>query len=581
MTGTSLGQLSSFAHISLVDFEFQSLNGNRPLPICMVVKDLRTGTHQRYWRDELRKLSQAPFPVGHSDLTVAYFASAEFGCMLELGWPLPVNVLDLFAEHRVETNGLDPLTGNSFLSALAWRKLTRIEVAVKDAMRDKILTQFTWSASEQAEILDYCTSDVDGLDVLLRAMLPTIDLPRALLRGRYTQAVARMERAGVPIDTQVHRTLVSKWKSTRLELVKFIDKDFGFYRGTSFKSSRFSSWLRQQGIPWPRAENGGLKLDDDTFKEQVARWPVLEPIRDLRQALSRMYLPNLQIGLDGRNRALLSPFSAKTGRNQPSAKKFAFGPSRWQRGVIKPPDGWGLAYIDFASQEIGIAAGLSGDQKLIEAYNDGDPYLAFAKQAGLVPQDATKESHPVIREQCKAVVLGLNYGLGAPKLALQAGISEAVAAELIVRHRRTYPQYWKWSDNVVDAALQTNAIASVFGWRKRIRWLDRPTSLMNFPMQANGAEMMRIAAIAGTEAGIEVCAPVHDAFLIAAPLDRLDQDVAHMRELMSKSGETVTGGVRIRTDAKIIRFPDRYMDERGAEMWNLVVTLSGIPEAQV
>jgi DNA polymerase-1 len=202
MSNISLGLLDAFGSISLVDFEFQSLNGNRPEPVCMVVKDSRSGIVKRYWQDELRKLHECPFPVGQTDLMVAYFASAEFGCMLELGWKLPAQVIDLFAEHRVETNGLYLPTGNSFLSALAWRGQTRIDVAVKDAMRDLVLGQSSWSPAEQAEILDYCASDVEGLDVLLRAMLPKLDLPRALLRGRYTKAVAHMERAGIPIDTE-------------------------------------------------------------------------------------------------------------------------------------------------------------------------------------------------------------------------------------------------------------------------------------------------------------------------------------------------------------------------------------------
>jgi DNA polymerase-1 len=292
-----------------------------------------------------------------------------------------------------------------------------------------------------------------------------------------------------------------------------------------------------------------------------------------------MYLPNLQIGTDGRNRTLLGPFSSKTGRNQPSAKKFAFGPPSWQRGVIKPREGWALSYIDFASQEVGIAAGLSGDQRLIAAYSGGDPYLAFAKQAGLIPIDATRESHPVIRDQCKAVVLGLNYGLGAEKMAYQAGISPAVAAELIQRHRQTYPVYWKWSDSIVTSALLNNEMSSIFGWRRQLQSIDRPTSLMNFPMQANGAEMMRIAAIAATEAGIRVCAPIHDAFLIAAPLERLDGNVRHMCEIMTKAGSCVTGGVPIRTEARVIRYPDRYMDARGISMWNRVVHLVGRPDA--
>jgi hypothetical protein len=92
-------------------------------------------------------------------------------------------------------------------------------------------------------------------------------------------------------------------------------------------------------------------------------------------------------------------------------------------------------------------------------------------------------------------------------------------------------------------------------------------------MQANGSEMMRIAAIAATEAGIEVCARIHDAFLIAASLDRLDEDVAKMREFMSRAGEAVTGGLKIRTDAEVVKWPNRYVDERGKLMWDRVVGL--------
>ena len=121
--------------------------------------------------------------------------------------------------------------------------------------------------------------------------------------------------------------------------------------------------------------------------------------------------------------------------------------------------------------------------------------------------------------------------------------------------------------------MLTNEMKTVFGWKRRIGREPNPRSLMNFPMQANGAEMMRLAAIGATEASIEVCAPVHDAFLIAAPLQRLDEDIAKMRDIMSKAGIAVTGGIDIRTDAEVVRFPNRYMDERGKAMWEKVVSL--------
>jgi DNA polymerase I len=582
MVNTSLKLLDAYSNITLFDFEFRSIGGNPPVPVCMVTKDARIGVTKRYWQDDLRRLTRAPLPTGPNDLVVAFYASAEFSCMLELGWDVSsVNVIDLFAENRVETNGLRLQAGNSFLGALAWRGLTRIDVAVKDAMRDLILRQSSWSPAEQVDIQDYCASDVEGLDVLLRAMLPKLDLPRALLRGRYTKAVARMERAGIPVDTSALEVLVAKWKGIRRELIKHIDQDYGVYQGETFKLGRFVEFLRRQRIPWPKSDKGRLKLDDETFKVQAILWPILEPLRDLRRALGRMYLPDLQVGLDGRCRTLLGPFSSKTGRNQPSTKKFPFALCKWQRCVIKPPEGWGISYIDYACQEIGIAAGRSRDPKLIAAYNAGDPYLAFAKDAGLVPQDASRESHGAMRNLCKLVVIGLNYGLGAERMAHQAGISVALATELIERYRHTYPKYWRWIEEAVVSGLCCNEMSSILGWRRQLHWMDRPTSLMNFPMQADGAEMMRLAAIAATEDGIEVCAPVHDAFLIAAPLGVLDEHVGRMRELMTKASLVITGSVPIRTDAKTIRFPDRYVDDEEVDMWNLVVQLADIPELQV
>ena len=99
-------------------------------------------------------------------------------------------------------------------------------------------------------------------------------------------------------------------------------------------------------------------------------------------------------------------------------------------------------------------------------------------------------------------------------------------------------------------------------------------------MQGNGSEMMRLACIFATEQGIEVCAPVHDAILICAPLDRLDSDVAKMRSLMAKASKNVLGGFELRTDVNIVKYPDRYMDARGVEMWKRVTQLTNRLKAE-
>jgi DNA polymerase I-like protein with 3'-5' exonuclease and polymerase domains len=199
--------------------------------------------------------------------------------------------------------------------------------------------------------------------------------------------------------------------------------------------------------------------------------------------------------------------------------------------------------------------------------------LAFAKQVRTVPPDATKESHGPQRELFKQCVLATQYGQAEDGLAQRIGQPRAVARELLRAHHETYRRFWCWSDAAVDTAMLTGSLHTVFGWHVRTGENPNPRSLRNFPMQANGAEMMRLAACLATEREIEVCAPVHDAFLICAPLDHLEQDIAAMRAAMAEASKTVLKGFELQTDVKRVRYPDRYMDGRGRVMWQRVTEL--------
>jgi len=92
-------------------------------------------------------------------------------------------------------------------------------------------------------------------------------------------------------------------------------------------------------------------------------------------------------------------------------------------------------------------------------------------------------------------------------------------------------------------------------------------------MQCNGAEMMRLASCLATERGIELVAPVHDAVMICAPLDRLQRDVAATQLAMAEASRTVLAGFELRSEAKITRYPDRYVDTRGKQMWTTVTRI--------
>jgi hypothetical protein len=356
------------------------------------------------------------------------------------------------------------------------------------------------------------------------------------------------------------------------ELVALGSGNYGG-RPLSFSSTRFAAWLSQAGIPWPRLPSGALDLSDDAFRQMARQYPAVAPLRELRHSLSQLRLNELAVGSDGRNRCLLSAFASRTSRNQPSNSKFIFGPSVWLRGLIQPGAGRAVAYLDWGQQEFGIAAALSGDTAMMAAYTSGDPYLAFAKQAGAVPPDATKTSHKVERERFKVCALAVQYGMGDKSLAEALGQPEICARNLLQLHRETYPKFWRWSQAAVDHAMLHGYLYTVFGWRVHVGAEVNPRSLANFPMQANGAEMLRLACCLATERGIEVCAPIHDALLIEADADAIEQAVADCGEAMREASEIVLSGFALRTDTKIIRHPERYSDPRGEHMWELVSEL--------
>jgi hypothetical protein len=563
-----------FKEIWALDFEFIAEPGALPLPVCVVARELGSNRLVRLWQDELLG-AKPPFPIDDETLFVAYYASAELGCFLQLGWPLPTRIVDLYVEFRNASDGIPLPIGRSLLGALSYHSIPAITAEQKTEDRALVMRGGPWSAAERRRILDYCQTDVDVLGPLLERMLPGILARRngfgqALLRGRYMAAVARMEHTGVPVDNETLGRLRMHWGSIKRDLVGAIDKDYGVFEGTTFKAGLFAGYLADNRIDWPRTATGRVQLDKDTFRDMAKLHPQLGPLKELRNTLAELRLEKLAVGPDSRNRVLLSPFGASSGRNTPSNSRFIFGPAVWLRGLIKPAEGRALAYVDWKSQEVYIAAQLSGDRALLDAVLSGDPYLTFAKMAGLAPRDATKESHKAIRDVCKTCVLGTNYGMQAPSLAIRTGLSTIEAEHLLHKLAQAFPTFTAWADRVVDVGQLAGYLSTVFGWTLQTENTPRPTTLRNFPMQANGAEMLRLACCLATERGVDVCAPVHDALLVEAESCAVDDTVAATQAAMAEASRIVLGGLEVDTDLEVIRWPDRYADQRGRVMWERV-----------
>jgi hypothetical protein len=538
----------------------------------MVAVELNTGSIFRLWVDELETMKKPPFHIGEDTLMVAYYATAELNCFRVLNWPMPKNIIDLFVEFKWKFCGKSPPAGFGLLGALYAYNLP--EVIEKDEMRALAMREGSvYSDTEKRALLDYCTEDVVATTRLLKAMWDELDLPRALLRGQYVAGVSAMETNGIPIDTETFYRLRNHWEDIKAVLIETVDAGYGVYEGTTFKTDRFKAYLERRGLAWPRLPSGALDLKRETFREMAKSHSEIAPLHELRHTLSELRLNRLAVGRDGRNRCMLSPFASKTARNQPSNAKYIFGPSTWTRSLIKPWPDMAIAYLDFSSEEFCISAVLSGDPNMKKAYLSGDPYLKFGQQAGVIPEDGTKESHPEERKLFKLAALGVQYGMSGYSLAGRIGASVAAANELIKAHKRTYKKYWSWVDAVVNHALLYGELTSTLGWRIHVGRNPNIRALGNWPVQTIGSGILQVAVILLVEAGIKTLGPIHDAVLIEAHLDKIERDVETAKNLMQEASKIVLGGFAVRTGAELIKYPDRYVDDRGKQMWNKVIEI--------
>ena len=582
-----------FEEIWFHDFEFIARPGERPDVVCLAGRELRSGRKIKLWRDELGKAP--PYRTDATVLFVNFVANAEMACHFALGWPMPAKVLDLNPAFRNLTSGRHAPEGRGLVGMLRYFGLDAIDTKRKDAMQNRVMQGPPFSLEERERILAYCASDVESLARALPKILPEIDLGVALYHGGFTAVSALMEHHGVPIDTEIFSQLADKdvWRAVRDELVPVVDAQYGVYvrRGNTsdwtFSNERFVAYLQREGIydTWPRLETGALNMRRKTFEDMTKGYPQLENLRQLRHTRDKMRRIKLSVGHDARNRTVLWPFKAKTSRTQPKASAWIFSPAVWLRSLIKPEVGMAVAYVDYSSMEFLIAASLSDGHcgpfnPMLEMYQGGDPYLSFAKRVGAVPQTATKKSHTEVRDKYKNMLLAVQYGMSVQTLAARLQVSFFEAHEMLGQHRELFSQYWAWSDDWIAHSLQTGVVSTAFGWKYHIGIVGgiNERSLRNWPVQSAGADILRIACILAARHGIKLLAPVHDACLVEAPIGRIEADVALMREIMRRASRivlnpTAAGRHELRTDAKIIRHPDRYTDPRGDAIWDHVMEL--------
>jgi DNA polymerase I-like protein with 3'-5' exonuclease and polymerase domains len=331
--------------------------------------------------------------------------------------------------------------------------------------------------------------------------------------------------------------------------------------------------------------------------EAIASAPKASPFpicSDGRIRLSRREFGNRRLGFDDGDTTSVGfgAYRAKTGRNQPRAIEFLPSASSWWRTLVTPPEGKVIGYFDFKSQEYGVAAHLSGDQFMIKDYSSGEVYIPLGIRSGLLPADATKATHGDFRDRVlKPVLLGLQYGRHPEGIALAIGGGNpatyredlSLAQRIYRKHHDTHRVFWDWVGEVAQNAYLTGSIETRMGWRMLVgdpatrvrengRWQEygtKPLTLMNWQMQATGADIIRLTCAALSAAGVEVICPVHDAILFLADIS-YHEDVGNVvAAIMERAAVTILGA-RIPVDRQWVMPNDNWRPKKGNKMWAVV-----------
>ena len=568
------------------EFDAKKGQGERPgFPHCYCAIEVFPDGHEVAHRLAAPYPKHPPWDRGDPYATIGFALGAETGSMLHTGWTLPSPAIDLYAEYMVLHNsemcrgdeGKKP--GPSLIQACRRYGVPTMDPAHKEKMRELAYTKTNHTPEEIAALQDYCLNDDcrSGLR-LFQAMRPHLDLARAPIRGAFMVQLEKMRWRGMPIDVPLYRRAERNAVAIAVKMRHELNRKLGteiYYSGV-FKRPAIFRLMRQRGIPIPiDPKTGKWSCSTRLLKPMIETYPEMKIFYEDKRMLDAFTRLGLEIGSDGRHRIWANPFGTKTGRNNPSTKAL-WGLPHTMRSFMRPaaPD-MAIAQVDFGSEHIGIAAALSGDPVLMADYQTGDPYRQFAAAAlGIADPTALQ------RQVYKACVLGRIFGMGADALALNLGISRGQAQRILEQMAARYSVLQAWLERILTKAAHMIPITATLGWSLTASGKgDDERTFLNFPMQANDGEILRLVLARAGDLPIIGCA--HDSFILEDRVDRIEQTVWKMQELMRAASRDLLGGFELRADCKpdedITYYPDRFIDKReredGMQHWNWLMQL--------
>jgi DNA polymerase-1 len=223
------------------------------------------------------------------------------------------------------------------------------------------------------------------------------------------------------------------------------------------------------------------------------------------------------------------------------------------RRCIRPTAGRVLVKADYSQIELRIAAQISGDVAMREAFQTGEDLHTTTARA-VLGREPTKDD----RQLAKALNFGLLYGMGADRLRMYAQdeygvmLSAQEAVQFRQRFFQTYPGLRAWHRAQHDGAVTTSTLAG----RPR-HGVSQFTEKLNSPVQGTGADILKdaLARLWNDRAAVPSAVPVlavHDEIVCEVDVDEGERCVAWLREHMTAAGVALLPDVPVAVEVNIV-----------------------------
>lgn len=347
--------------------------------------------------------------------------------------------------------------------------------------------------------------------------------------------------------------------STRLE--RFYTDDGRLWKRDDKVCQKYlEECLKELGLldTWPRTPTGALstkaedlkifKISDGQycFENFAADYARLSDVLTVLSGVSKNWMDNLDRDCGVMRYESMRPFKSVTGRAQPSPKA-GFVPL-WSHSlycVLEPPVGKWLVELDYSSEETFIQAQVYKDSAYNDAYHSKDMYLWMGVKLGVIPQvdydamsvDELKHKYKDIRKRLKTFTLAQSYGGGVKTLAMKSGLPLEQVEQLkkdintkifsvSTAYKQTLGNRIKYGGDYTNReSSKYSAILLESGYFARLSDSGKMLSMMNFPIQGTGGQILQSLVIELELLGVKTVCSIHDAVMFL--VDEGDYNTIH------------------------------------------------------